>query len=177
MKGKRISDEKREKVIALYSAGESYSDISKVTKVSKTSVSSIVKAYRESNPDELERVRLEKRTELVEEAADVVRDLYSLLGRRVKTLLEHEDKLDDIIDSIAEYDGSDKFKNGLINKISGLLSPKLTEITIAMGTAYDKWVLMQERNGANDDGGGVVEIATPITITPPEDDSEVEMDE
>lgn len=169
MKGKKISDAKREKVIALFSAGESYSDIAKVTKVSKTAISGIVKAYRESVPDELERLRIEKRTELIDDAAEVVKGLYTLLGRRVKTLLEHEDKLDDIIDVIADADGSDKWKNGLINKISGLLSPKLTEITIAMGTAYDKLVMMQERNGSDADGGGVVEIAKTIDITPPEE--------
>lgn len=173
---KKITDDKREKVIALYSAGESYSEIAQATKVSKTSVAGIIKQYRESNPDECERIRTEKRTEYIEEASEVVKGLYTLLGRRVKTLLEHEDKLDEIIDVIADADGSDKWKNGLINKISGLLSPKLTEITIAMGTAYDKLVMMQERNGSDADGGGVVEIATPITIAPPEEDG-VESDE
>ena len=169
---KKITDDKREKVIALYSAGESYSEIAQATKVSKTSVAGIIKQYRESNPDECERIRTEKRTEYIEEASEVVKGLFTLIGRRVKTLLDHENALDDIVDIVADYDGSDKFKNNLISKMSGLLCPKLTELTTSMGITYDKLLLMMERNGSDADGGGVVEVTQTITIKPPEDDGE-----
>ena len=171
-KGIKISDAKKEKVIALYCAGESYSQIAKITKVSRTAISGIVKKYKEEAPDDLEHLRQEKTKQFIDDASEVVADLFAVLKRRTKTIIEDEDKLDEIIDIIEEADGSEKWKNALVLRVSALMSPKLTELTTAIGTVYDKLAMMQERSGGDADGGGVVQITQVVELTPPEDDDD-----
>ncbi|MBR5505644.1 MAG: hypothetical protein IKV73_04995, partial [Clostridia bacterium] len=61
----------------------------------------------------------------------------------------------------------------LINKMQNIMCPKLTELTTAFGTMYDKLERMQ-LDDPEENGGGVVEVSKTISIEPPTDDTKEE---
>ncbi len=172
-RGKKTNDAMREKIIAAYNAGESMGDIAKSFKIGKSTVSGIIKKYEEERPDEVEHLRMEKRIEYIEGTKAVLQSLLSILERRTVKLIEEEDKLDDILDFIDDCDMSDKKKIQLSGKISSLMAPKLTELTTAFGTLYDKLERMNVDN-PEENGGGVVEVSATVKINPPSEDSYIE---
>lgn len=172
-RGKKTNDEIREKIIAAYGAGESMGDIAKSLEIGKSTVSGIIKKYEEERPDELEQLRIEKKIEYIEGTKVVLQSLLNILERRTIKLIEEEDKLDDILDFIDDCDMSDKKKMQLSGKISSLMAPKLTELTTAFGTMYDKFERMNLEN-PEENGGGVVEVSATVTIKPPSEDSYIE---
>lgn len=165
--GKRVGDDIREKIIAMRAAGVSLSQIAKEFELGKSTVHGILKKYNEEKPDQFEQMRTEKKTEYIEEASKVVKGLLSVLSRRVDTILKDEDVIDEIIDIIADSDLTDKAKSSLIAKMAGIMSPKLTELTTAFGTVYDKLEKIKLDN-PDASGGGVIEITGVNPLERPE---------
>ena len=164
-----MSDATREKIIAAHNTGESKGAIAKLFELSKSTVCGIINKYEAEKPDEVEQVRIQKKTEYIEQASNVVNGLLAVLERRVATILENEDAIDEIIDIINDSDLTDKSKNSLVGKMSSIMSPKLTELTTAFGTIYDKLEKIKLDEGSQPEGCGVVEVTRTIEITPPED--------
>ena len=166
-RGVKVSEATREKIIAAHNTGESKGAIAKLFKLSKSTVCGIINKYEKEKPDEVEQVRTQKKIEYIEEASNVVKGLLAVLERRVATILKDEDVLEEIIDIISDSDLTDRSKNSLIGKMSSIMSPKLTELTTAFGTIYDK--LEKIKLDAPDaNGGGVIEITEVNPLERPE---------
>lgn len=172
-RGVKVDDATREKIIAVYNAGESMSTISRMFKVGKSTVSGIIKKYENEKPDEVEHIRTEKKIEYVNDTKEVLKELLGVFRRRVRQISENEDALAIIIDSISDSDLTPKSKTNLIIKMQNIMCPKLTELTTAFGTMYDKLERMQ-LDDPEENGGGVVEVSKTISIEPPTDDTEEE---
>ena len=157
----------REKIIAAHNTGESRGAIAKMFNLSKSTVCGIISKYEAEKPDEVEQIRTEKKREYIEEASNVLKGILAVLERRVATILKDEDVLDEIIDIISDSDLTDKSKNSLIGKMSSIMSPKLTELTTAFGTIYDKLEKMK-RDNPEENGGGVIEITEVNPLERPE---------
>ena len=168
-RGVKVSEATREKIIATYNAGESKGAIAKLFELSKSTVCGIINKYEAEKPDEVEQVRIQKKTEYIEQASNVVNGLLAVLERRVAAILKDEDVIDEIIDIINDSDLTDKSKNSLVGKMSSIMSPKLTELTTAFGTIYDKLEKIKLDEGSQPESCGVVEVTRTIEITPPED--------
>jgi hypothetical protein len=167
-RGVKVDDATREKIIAVYNAGESMSTISRMFKVGKSTVSGIIKKYETEKPDEVEHIRTEKKIEYVNDTKEVLKELLGVFKRRVRQISENEDALAIIIDSISDSDLTPKSKTNLINKMQNIMCPKLTELTTAFGTMYDKLERMQ-LDDPEENGGGVVEIAETEPLKHPEE--------
>ena len=170
--GVPLTDETKEKIIAMKASGMTGASIARQLNVSEATVSKTVKNYKTESPDQFEELRTENRKKIVDTVWDSVYGLSSLLQRRVNLLLEHEDKLSQIVSVIGGSEEiSDSTKKSLIKSMAELMSPKLVEITTALGTAWDKL----ERSQAEIDTAetsGVVILSEVKPLEPPQEGDE-----
>lgn len=166
MRGSKTSRIDEEKVIALYKAGERKCDIAREVNIGRSTVNSILDRYSsESSDEELEEIRKKSQKRFAEEAQDVAKGILGLLSRRVETLIEHEDALDEIINIIEDSDMTLKSKDKLIVKMRNLLSPRLSELTSSFGNIYDRLERMAGANNNNDgEGVGGITIAEVVPL-------------
>lgn len=172
-RGVKVDDATREKIIAVHNAGETLGTIAKMFDIGKSTASGIIKKYEAEKPDEVEQIRTEKKIEFVNDTKEVLKELLGVFKRRVNQISKNEDALAIIIDCISDSDLTPKSKTNLIIKMQNIMCPKLTELTTAFGTMYDKLERMQ-LDDPEENGGGVVEISSTIKIEPPTDDTEEE---
>lgn len=170
-RGVKVDDATREKIIAVHNAGESLGTIAKMFDIGKSTASGIIKKYEAEKPDEVEHIRTEKKIEFVNDTKEVLGELLGVFKRRVNQTLKNEDKLEDIIELISDSGLTPKNKNMLINKMQNLMCPKLTELTTAFGTMYDKLERMQMDN-PDENGGGLIEITQVAELKKPEGDDD-----
>lgn len=148
-RGYKISDEVKEKIIAAHFAGESMGAIANNLKVGKSTVSDIVKQYKESRSDSYEHIRAESRVAMIDKAKGLAEQILDLVAKKVQITSSCEE---------------------------ALLSVKLNELTSAFGVIFDRLEVMQSRSDEVD-GGGVIEIVKAEPLTPPSDDGECDVDE
>lgn len=160
-RGKKTDEQTTELIIELYLAGESFGSISKKAGVSKSVVSRIIKEFKNNDEDEpVEQERTQKRLLYIKDASEVVKGLFDVLKKRVRVLQRDEDTFDKLLEVVVHSELGDKERTAIIGMLRSLVCPKLTEITTALGTAYDKLERMEERGGTDDDGEcGVVAIS------------------
>ena len=141
----------QEKVIALYSAGFSQTEISKNLGVPRSTISEWLKKYREEDPNtEIDAIRTKKKNEFASQAWGILQDSMDLLRGRIQTALEHEAELDELIDEIyADGDIKENEKKILVSKIRALQTHNIKDISTVIGTLYDKQALAQGETTQN----------------------------
>lgn len=147
-RGKRITDAEREQIIALYLAGESLAGICNITDRPKSTVSELLKKYREERGEnevneQIEQARTQKTIEHIEGTKQILNDLLGIIRTKIELIASSRETL---------------------------ATTKLTELTTSFGTLYDKLERMLAINGGDDEDAGVIEIAEPIELVPPGDD-------
>lgn len=113
----------------------------------------VEKIYKE-NKDKPEFAKLcqEKKEEFVNKATRIINKATDLLERRIDTALEKQNELDKVLDDIMDLKDKDanyKRKKALANKIEALQLNKISEITTAVGTLYDKRALAKGESTEN----------------------------
>lgn len=172
---KPLPDEIKEEIKALHTSGMTGADIARKLKVSESFVSRLIKAYKKEAPDEYETLRHQSKEKIVKEVWKSVEGLTTLLNRRVDTLLEHEEKLEKCVRAIGSDDElPDNVKKSMIRSLGEIMSPKLVEITTALGTAWDKVERSQTDIDTNE-ASGVVVLPVVATLEPPKESEEDEI--
>lgn len=146
-----LKAKKREKVIAMFCEGFSQTEIGKKTGVPRSTISGWIKNYKQENPDnEMDTIRREKKAEFAAKAWDVIDDSMELLGGRVKTALEKENELDELLDEVlSDKELNENKKKALIAKIHALQVHNIKDISTVIGTLYDKQALAQGETTQN----------------------------
>jgi len=87
---------------------------------------------------------MDKKEEFAEKATRIIDKATTLLERRIDTALEQQNELDKMLDDVMDLEDKDanyKRKKALANKIDALQLNRLSELTTAVGTLYDKRAL------------------------------------
>lgn len=169
---KRLTEAQKEEIIALKASGTTGADIARQMKISPAAVSKITKKYKESEPDKYEALRDENRKKIVDEVWKGVEGLTKLLNRRVDTLLKHEDKLEKCVEAIgSDEEVPESVRRQMIRGLTEILSPKLVEITTALGTAWDK-VERSQTEIETGEASGVVILPEVKPLEPPKEDED-----
>lgn len=142
MRGKKTDPQTIYNIMASYAVTNNSKETAKALNIPQTTIDKIVK----DNKDKKEFVKLwaEKKADFADKATEIIDMGLKLLHRRMNTAIEHEDKLDELIQEIYMTPGeemNEKQKTALINKVKALELQKLSEITTAVGTLYDKRAL------------------------------------
>lgn len=125
----RLTDRQKKKILADYVQTNNYCATAKINGVSATSVKNIVRA----NADIVEKCEQKKE----ENTADVM-----------EYMNDHKDLVCSFIGKGLE----------MLNDPEKLAAANLSQITTAMGTLIDKWAMVQEKTGDNNDDGVMVVI-------------------
>lgn len=157
-RGKKYSDEIKEKAYFMYATSGNINEVSKELNVPYATIAGWIKAKARDAPDEFDKLRDEKKKDFIEQSSSIIDKGLSILNRRFDRALNQEIELDMLIDEIASSDNdeiSPKQKENLIRKIKSLELPDVKALTTAIGTLYDKRALAKGEN-ANIENHGIV---------------------
>ncbi len=116
-------------------------------------VKTVETVYKKNiDKEEFAKLRIEKNDEFVEKATRIINKATTLLEKRIDTALESQEQLDKILDDVFDLEDRDanyKRKKALANKIESIQLNKLSELTTAVGTMYDKRALAQGESTSN----------------------------
>lgn len=152
-KGKKSTDEIKERAFAEYAVCGNYKEVAKKLKVPYSTVRGWIKS---KPPDELDNLRNEKKKEFIEGANEFIKNGVALMNRRVKTAIEKECELEKIIDEIYRLDPREvpeQVKQLAVSKLRTLQVQDIKSIAVAVGTMYDKRALAEGSQEAEKQGG------------------------
>lgn len=141
-RGKKTSEEKKEEVRAVIYLNPEASnrDIARQVNLPESTVREVKKKIVQT--DEFDEVRSLKKQEFINKAWNVVQKALKLAEMRFDKALEDEVEFDAIIDEISGNSSlTQKQKQVLINKVKAIEMTNIRDITIALGTIYDKQAL------------------------------------
>ena len=100
--------------------------------------------------DEYAEKRREVREGFIETASRAIENGAELINRRMETALKYQQELEGLLDEVSnDEDMTVPQKKALISKIKALELHKLSEISTAVGTLYDKRALAQGQSTEN----------------------------
>lgn len=152
---RRYTDKDRITALELLALGHSLSDVSRQLNIPVTTIHNWDKnktegakeIKKELNSEELERIRKEKKEEFVAKANDIIKKGLSLLDKRLTRALEEEESLDELICELVKKNNENELSTAEIkeiaNKLKEMKVQRVSEITTAIGTLYDKQALAQ----------------------------------
>ena len=155
-RGQKYPDEIKEKAFLLYATCGNYNEVSRQLCVPYATVKGWIDGKK---PDELDKLREEKKRGFIDKASDIIDKGLRLLNRRLDRAIEHENDLDKLIDEIyrtGKEELSQEEKNRLVSKIRSLQIQNMRDITTAIGTLYDKRALA--KGDSTDNQSIVIEI-------------------
>ena len=126
-------------------------------------VSTLKTWWRQHPPDkdEYAEYRREVKKGFIETASKAIENGAELINRRMETALKHQQELDRLLDDVAKDDEMTATqKKELLAKIRSIELHKLSEISTAIGTLYDKRALAQGQSTENT----TVEIKMPQDV-------------
>ena len=115
-------------------------------------VSTLKTWWRQHPPDkdEYAEYRREVKKGFIETASKATENGAELINRRMETALKHQQELDRLLDDVAKDDEMTATqKKELLAKIRSIELHKLSEISTAIGTLYDKRALAQGQSTEN----------------------------
>lgn len=140
-RGKKYTEKERGKVRELLAMGYSVHDISERTKIPESTIRSWKVALLSETPEELAKVRAEKRAALAGKVWDDAILAEELLARRLERALKVEDGLDTIIGivmSASEEEMAPETRRNILRQLEGLRFDRPGDITQVFGTMVDK---------------------------------------
>ena len=149
MRGSRTTEETKEKIIAAYHAGESYSKISKMLGVAKSTISGVIQNYKNSEPDVYEQVRTEMAIDMIKRADGIANQILDLIEKKLALTASCDE---------------------------ALIQTRINELTSAFASIFDRLEVMKNRS-ADDDGGGIIEIASVGSLEEPDENEVSEVEE
>jgi uncharacterized protein YdaT len=146
MRGKKYSDEVKEKAYALYAINGNYEETSRALGVPANTIAGWIK---NKPPDEFEKLRAENKQRFIDQAGKLIDKGMTLLDRRFTRAIEHENEINALIDVVFDSEISQKEKEKVARKLSELQLQNIRDITTAVGTLYDKRALAQGESTEN----------------------------
>lgn len=151
-KGKKTDNETIYKIMISMFSTNNFSETSRQLNIPVTTVEKI---YKE-NKDKEKFVKLcnQKKEEFTETATRIINKATTLMEKRIDLATKHENELEEIIDEIWNTDKkemNETKKKALVNKIAGMQLYSLKELSVAIGTMYDKRALAKGESTSNTD--------------------------
>ena len=125
----RLTDRQKKKILADYVQTNNYCATAKINGVSATTVKNLVRAN-----------------------ADIVKKCEQKKEENTAEVMEY---MNDHKDLVCSFIGKGL---EMLNDPEKLAAANLSQITTAMGTVIDKWAMVQEKTGDNNDDGVMVVI-------------------
>lgn len=149
-RGKKTDNETIYKIMISMFSTNNFNETARQLNIPAKTVETIYKKNIEK--EEFTKLRVQKNDEFTEKATRIIEKATTLLERRIDTALEQQNELDKILDDVMDLEDKDanyNRKKALANKIDALQLNRLSELTTAVGTLYDKRALSQGESTVN----------------------------
>lgn len=148
-KQRKYTDADREMAFAEYGVCNNWETVSQKLNIPV----STLKTWWQRHPpdmDEYAEYRREVKKGFIETASKAIENGAELINRRMETALKYQQELEGLLDDVSnDEDMTVPQKKALISKIKALELHKLSEISTAVGTLYDKRALAQGQSTEN----------------------------
>lgn len=151
-KGKKMDNETIYKIMISVFSTNNFSETARKLDIPVKTVETIYK--KNIGKEEFAKLCIEKKDEFVEKASRIINKATNLVERRIDLATNHEDELEELIEEIWGVDKSEMNetkKKMLVNKIAGMQLYSLKELSVALGTMYDKRALAKGESTTNTD--------------------------
>ena len=157
-RGQKYNDDLKEKALALLAVNNSVSFVAKELGLPRSTVKTWKEVYdkeaEESGEPTIAKLRQEKKEEFVENAWGLIGKVQTLLERRLDRAIGSENVIDELLTEITSLDRkelTDAQRKLLYMKISTIKVESVKELSVVLGTLYDKQAL------ANKEATSIVE--------------------
>lgn len=145
--GRKYSEEVRQKALMLIADGKSVREVSEEMQVPESTIKSWKKASLESDPQELAKLRLERKMRFAAIAGANAEKAALLIGRNLERIQSSQDELDKLIRAVGELGPEDEVTKEqakrAVEVLNRLKDPGLRDLSVAAGTMYDKAALAE----------------------------------
>lgn len=145
--GRKYSEEVRQKALILIADGKSVREVSEEMQVPESTIKSWKKASLESDPQELAKLRLERKMRFAAIAGANAEKAALLIGRNLERIQSSQDELDKLIRAVGELGPEDEVTKEqakrAVEVLNRLKDPGLRDLSVAAGTMYDKAALAE----------------------------------
>lgn len=159
MRGQKHTDETRIKAIELLSV-YSVAEVARQLGIHENTVRTWSKGETKASKadsEQLVELRAKRKQEFVDDAWDIINKAKALINRRLSRALTQESEIDTLLDKANEEIDSldcspktkDQMKKTVSGKIQALKLEDLRELSVALGTIYDKQALANNENTIN----------------------------
>lgn len=159
MRGQKHTDETRIKAIELLSV-YSVAEVARQLGLPENTVRTWAKGETKASKKDAEtlvELRAKKKQEFVNDAWDIINKAKQLINRRLSRALEQEAEIDALLDkALEEIDSLEclpqtkaQIKKTVAGKIQALKLEDLKELSVTLGTLYDKQALASDENTVN----------------------------
>lgn len=159
MRGQKHTDETRIKAIELLSV-YSVAEVARQLGIPETTVRTWANGETiasKNDAEQLVELRNKRKQEFANDAWDIIDLAKKVMKRRLSRALTQESELDELLDTaIGEIEngfGTEKQKSKQIQSVSGKIQAlkleDLKELSVALGTIYDKQALANNENTVN----------------------------
>lgn len=141
-KGKKTDNETIYKIMVSMFSTNNFAETGKQLNIPATTVEKIYKENKEK-PEFVE-LCAKKKDEFAETATRIINKATDLMEKRIDLATDHENELEELIDEIWATDKkymNETKKKSLVSKIAGMQLYSLKELSVAVGTMYDKRAL------------------------------------
>ncbi len=159
-KGKKYNDDIKEKAFALLATNNNPQVIADELKIPYTTIKTWEKKWlkesengskngnsggdTKNNEKNLVELRKKKKEEFVENAWGLIDKVRTLLERRLDRAITSEDKIDELVEEITQLDHkslTDNQRKALYSRIAAIKLDNVKELSVVLGTLYDKQAL------------------------------------
>lgn len=136
-----FSDERKQKIIAYYIACNNIKETSRKFQISQTTIRKWINEDEEMINKQIEENRKKYRNQFIIESNQAISDGMKIIGKRLAEAANHEELINKAIEDILKEDIPDYEKKAAIKVLSEKSIPSLKELTITVGTLFDKRAL------------------------------------
>lgn len=149
-KGKKTDTETVYKIMISVFSTNNFNETARQLNIPVKTVETLYK--KNIKKEEFAKLCIDKKEEFANKATRIIDKATTLLEQKIDIALEQQEELNKILDDVMDLKDKDanyKRKKALANKIEALQLNRLSELTTAVGTLYDKRALAQGESTIN----------------------------
>lgn len=149
-KGKKTDTETVYKIMISVFSTNNFNETARQLNIPVKTVETLYK--KNIKKEEFAKLCIDKKEEFADKATRIIDKATTLLEQKIDIALEQQEELNKILDDVMDLKDKDanyKRKKALANKIEALQLNRLSELTTAVGTLYDKRALAQGESTIN----------------------------
>lgn len=157
-RGSKHNEVLKEKAYALLTV-KSVSEVAKELNLPYSTVKTWKKSFESNDENDFAELRQKNKRAFVTDAWAMISQIKKILERRINRALENEDEIDSLVDEVLRLSNenmNDTQRKAFLRRINAIKLDDVRELSILLGTLYDKQALASKEATAIIEGDMLV---------------------